>query len=54
MQDAGYSLKTDGKIPGCGSLIAVLALTPLTITNKSVVLEQQECVVVTAAMSCMV
>jgi len=50
--DAGYSLKTDGKIPGCGSLIAVLALTPLAITNKSIVLEEQECVVATAAMSC--
>ena len=50
--DAGYSLKTDGKIPDCGRLIAVLALRPLAITNKSIVPEEQECVVATAAMSC--
>jgi hypothetical protein len=49
--DAGYSLKTDGKIPDCGRLIAVLALMPLAITNKSIVPEEQECVVATAAMS---
>ena len=56
--DAGYSLKTDGKIPSalkipdCGRLIAVLALMPLAITNKSIVLEEQKCAVATAAMSC--
>jgi hypothetical protein len=50
--DAGYSLKTDGKIPDCGRLIAVLALMPLAITDKSIALEEQECVVATAAMSC--
>jgi hypothetical protein len=43
--DAGYSLKTDGKIPDCGSLTAVPALMPLAIR------EQQECVAATAAMS---
>ena len=41
--DAGYSLKTDGKIPDRGSLTAVPALI--------IVLEQQECVAATAAMS---
>ena len=50
--DAGYSLKTDGKIPDCSRLIAVLALMPLAITNKSIVLEEQKCAVATAAMSC--
>ncbi len=39
--DAGYSLKTDGKIPDCGRLIAVLALMPLALRIRALYLKSR-------------